>query len=84
MMPAITAAKPTWRPADRSVPLVIRQPDTPKAIRNRMAVLLSRFVRFPQEKKLSTMHPTTIAAISSRKTMGFRVMILISFFPKLL
>ena len=47
-----------------------------------MAVLLIRLLRFAQEKKLSTRQPTTIAAITSRNTMGFRVMVPISFLPK--
>ena len=51
----------------------MRHPETPRAIRKRTAVLLTRLPKFAQEKKLSLRQPTTMAAIRSRKTMGLPV-----------
>ena len=52
------------------MPLVIRQPDTPRAIRKRTAVLLVRLEKLAQEKKLSFRQPTTMAATTSSSAMG--------------
>lgn len=52
------APRPTVRPADRSVPLVIRQPETPQAMMKRVEELEIRFFKLLQVKKLSLLKPT--------------------------
>ncbi len=66
------------------MPLVIRQPETPSAIRKRTAVLLIRLLRFAQEKKLSVTQPTTMAAMIRRKTIGLPDTTFHAFLPKLI
>ena len=51
-MAARQAARPTCRPADRSVPLVIRQPDTPQAMINRGDMLTTRLLKLPKVRKV--------------------------------
>ena len=65
------AAKPATRPALRSVPLVIRQPDTPSAMIKRTAVLDSRLRKLASERKLGRKMLTS-AAISRMPTMMAR------------
>jgi len=48
----------------------MRQPETPSAIRKRIAVLLIRLPKFFQEKKLSFVMPTMIATMTSMTTIG--------------
>ena len=61
-MAAMQAARPTVRPAERSVPFVIKQPETPTAMMKRTAVLLIRFLKLYIEKNVGRRIPTTIAA----------------------
>ena len=56
------AARPTWRPADRSVPLVIRHPETPQAMMKRGATFSSRFLPFFSVKKFWVVQPTKRAS----------------------
>ena len=64
------AARPTMRPADRSVPLVIRQPDTPQAMMKRGDTLMTRLVRLRKEKKLSFQMPTPMASTAISRMMA--------------
>ena len=61
---AIQDPKPTRRPADKSVPFVIKAPLTPKAMINRTAVLTDKFLKFPKEKKFDSLIPTYNASIT--------------------
>ena len=64
------AAKPATRPALRSVPLVIRQPDTPSAMIKRTAVLLMRLRALDDEAKFGSRKVTTMAVMSIMKMMA--------------
>ena len=58
MVAAISAARPTWRPADRSVPWVMMMPATPRAMMTRTedwVRMLLRLVRLRKEGSLITM-----------------------------
>jgi hypothetical protein len=60
------AAKPTARPADRSVPLVIRQPDTPQAMMNLGDTFTTRFLKLFVVKKFCVVSPVRIASSTIR------------------
>src|SRR5574344_883996 len=64
------AAKPTCRPADRSVPLVIRQPETPQAMIKRGDTLAIRFFRLLPLKKFLVLKPTASARRAIRMIMA--------------
>ena len=53
-----TAAKPITRPADKSVPVVIKIPEIPNAIMKRGVTFDATLATFAQEKKLSLVNPT--------------------------
>ena len=55
---ATQALNPTRRPADRSVPLVMRQPETPAAMINRGAMLMIKFLPLSRVQKLGLEKPT--------------------------
>ena len=64
------AARPTCRPADRSVPLVIRQPDTPQAMINRGAMLITRLLKLRILKKFWVVTPVNRASRIIRMIMA--------------
>ncbi|MNL76064.1 hypothetical protein D3C87_2019680 [compost metagenome] len=51
---AITAARPTWRPADRSVPWVTISPATPSAIMMRTEDWVRILLRFIRLRKVGS------------------------------
>ena len=60
------AARPTARPADRSVPLVIRHPDTPQAMIKRGDTFTTRFLKLFTVKKFFVTAPVKTARIQIR------------------
>ena len=64
------AARPTARPAERSVPLVIRHPETPQAMINLGETFTTRFLKLVIVKKFLVVNPVKIASITIRMIMA--------------
>ena len=69
-MAAKQAARPTCRPADRSVPLVIRHPDTPQAMMNLGATLEIRLPTLSALMKFWLLAQVTSASRMIRKMIA--------------
>jgi glucan phosphoethanolaminetransferase (alkaline phosphatase superfamily) len=67
------------RPALRSVPLVIRHPETPSAMMKRGATLAAMFIRFLLAKNPAFVNPTYSVRMTRKMTIALLLMKLFSF-----